>query len=90
MARRVLDPEAIREFARTLREFCNDTQQNLDRVQGRLDDVGRSDWVDSTQRVFQEEFESSADGLRRILSQFDHEMSSRLEQLANQAEEIEY
>lgn len=90
MSTRILNPEAIRDFAGRLRQFTTETRQGINDLGARLRDLGDTEWADETQRQYMQEFETAVRQMMRAIEEFDNEQSRRLEGLAQQAEQVSY
>jgi len=81
------DPEVIREFARALEQFCNDTQEGMRRLQSILTEMGSSTWTDEKYRQYNEAFETSANALYHVVGEIQPEQIQRLNNLAQKLED---
>lgn len=65
MARAVVDPEELRRFARNLRRFNNELQNQMSALHGQLQSLGSS-WQDQENQKFADEFEQAMKALHRF------------------------
>lgn len=81
------DPEAIREFARRLSEFCESTQESLSGLQGHLNEMGNSTWSDSVYQDYLASFEEVASQITSIIDRVHPAHAEQLVQLAEKLED---
>ncbi len=70
MAKAIVDPEELRQFARDLKRFNLDVQNRLASMQGRLSALGQT-WRDQEHRKFVEEFQETVKVLARFVEASD-------------------
>ena len=84
------DPEEIRYFAKLLRVFSHETRDQLHGLRSHLREMANTSWRDNNQRVYEQDFEETAEFLFRSLEEFASEQSVKLERLATQYDDVEY
>ena len=82
------NPQAIREFASALQQFCHQTRESLNGVRSHLSELGHGEWSDSRYHQYSELFESSAAKISHALDEIEPEHLNILHNLANRLEEI--
>lgn len=70
MSKAVMDPEAVRSFAKELKRFHDDLQGRVSSLQGRFASLGET-WEDQEHDRFAEEFKIGMKALRRFLEVSD-------------------
>ena len=80
----------IREFSRHLVGFCEETEHQVNQLRSRLGALGTSTWTDQNHHTYHGKFEESAGQLLRTIQAFREEQSIRLDQLAQQYEDVIY
>jgi hypothetical protein len=83
------DPSEIRDFARALEAFKQETLEELRGVEARLDDMGSSTWSDRRYHEFDEMLEEVSGRLKRGLEEISSEHVPHLRSLAERLEEYE-
>jgi WXG100 family type VII secretion target len=66
MAKAIVDPDELRQFAQALRKFNQKLAADLTAMQGRLQQLGET-WRDQEQVRFQQEFEETTRQLQRFV-----------------------
>ena len=70
MPQAVVDPEELRQFARTLKKFNNELRDRLSRLNNHLSSLG-STWRDQEHKKFVGHFEDHTKNLVRFLEEND-------------------
>lgn len=70
MAKAIVDPEEIRNFAQELKRFNRELEGRLAALHGRLSALGET-WKDQENRKFAEEFEETIRVLQRFVISSD-------------------
>jgi hypothetical protein len=83
------DPEEIRNFARALEAFKQETLEELHSVEARLDDMGSSTWSDQRYHEFEEMLGDVSGRLKRGLEEISSSHVPHLRGLAERLEEYE-
>lgn len=87
MSQVIADPEALRQLAAMLQQFCGEAREGLQRLRGRLQELEASGtWQDEQQRRFSGLFEESAGQLHAALEPIESEQVALLLQLAQTLE----
>jgi hypothetical protein len=74
------DPDDIEAFARELSDYCQSTQDNLQRIRGRLTDMeSQRAWADDRYRRYMEMFEEVSGRIQRTLDEFRDEHMPHLQ-----------
>lgn len=81
------DPEAMREFARRLNDFCDSTRERLSGVRGHLQEMGNSSWSDVRYTDYAARFEQAAAQVYAAIEQIQPDYIQELESLAQRLEE---
>ena len=84
MPQAVVDPEEVRQFARTLKKFTNDLRDRVTVVNNQLTALGAT-WRDQEHRKFVDRFEDHAKHLMKFLD--ENELHVRY--LVKKAEQID-
>ncbi|HCF95831.1 MAG: WXG100 family type VII secretion target [Verrucomicrobiota bacterium] len=66
MAKAIMDPEDVRNFANELGRIHDELQQNLTNLQAKFSALGET-WEDQEHEKFAEEFRAGVKGLKRFL-----------------------
>jgi len=66
VARVVADPEQLERFAQTLQAFSHNLEQQMQRLNGNLQDVSQH-WQDRQQQDFMKDFDDTMRSLRAFL-----------------------
>ncbi|MBN1910137.1 MAG: WXG100 family type VII secretion target [Pirellulales bacterium] len=66
MPQAIVDPEALRQFARYLQKFNHELQDRFTVLSGQLTALGKT-WRDQEQKKFIDEFEQQARSLARFI-----------------------
>ena len=66
MARVLADPEQLERFSQTLQAFSHNLEQQMQRLNGNLQDVSQH-WQDRQQQEFKKDFDETMRSLRAFL-----------------------
>ena len=83
------NPEELRDFARELGSFCDETRERLGALQSRLHNMGESSWTDARYQEFNDALERAGSSIRLALDDLEPEQVQRLYALANILEEYQ-
>lgn len=67
MSRAVVDPDQLRQFARSLHRFTEELRQQAAGLQSQMNTLEQT-WRDEQQRKFASEFEDSLRQLQRVIA----------------------
>lgn len=84
MAKAIVDPEELRQFAQELKRFNLDLQSRMTAMRGRLSALGQS-WRDQEHRKFADEF----DDTMKVLQRFTEASDRHIPFLLRKAERVE-
>ena len=84
MAKAVVDPEEVRQFAMTLKKFVGGLRQSMTQVHGQMTNLGQT-WRDQEHAKFAAEFEDTL----RALQRFTETAEEHIPFLIRKAERIE-
>jgi uncharacterized protein YukE len=84
MAKAIVDPAELRRFARDLKRFNDELQNQMKLLHGRLNTLGQT-WRDQEQTKFVEEFEETV----RVLGRFTEASEQHIPFLIRKAERVE-
>jgi len=80
------DPEAIREFARRLKEFCETTQSNMSGLRGHFNEMENTSWGDRVYSDYRSDFESIMTQINGIIDSIN---PSHIDVLARHAQKLD-
>lgn len=84
MAKAIVDPEELRQFAQELKRFNLDIQARMTAIQGRLNSLGQT-WRDQEHQKFADEFAETM----RVLHRFTESSNQHIPFLLRKAERID-
>ena len=83
MSKAIADPDALEHFARELKQFNNQLQDNMRRLQGQFSRLGET-WRDQEHQKFAREFEQTM----RVLIQFQRASEQQIPLLMRKAQKL--
>lgn len=84
MAKAVVDPEEVRQFALSLKKFVGGLRQSMTAINGQMSNLGQT-WRDQEHAKFAAEFEETL----RTLARFSESAEAHVPFLLRKAERIE-
>ena len=84
MPQAIVDPDEIRRFAKNLKKFTGEAQQQIMRLQSQLAELGKT-WRDQENKKFAEEFEQHM----RVIARFVESSDRHVPYLLRKAELID-
>ena len=91
MAVKIGDPDEIRQLARHLVTWSQETRDALLRLRAHLDQMQASQtWADDNHATYLDEFDQASTHLQQVLAEFEDSQASRLMDLASQYDDVRY